>query len=90
MLNQSCQVGLSAVMTQFQINLGHIFVLSVLLDCEGTGEFHCPAVILFSLAPYFENSQVCSNLYALLPDLVSLQCVLSNFIAFSLLWKDYF
>jgi len=57
MLNHSCQLELSAMRTPFQINLNHVFVLLVLLDCEPTGEFHCPAAVMFARAYYRANSQ---------------------------------
>lgn len=56
-LNRSCQLGLSAIMIPFQISLNHIFILSVLLDCKPIGEFHCPAVVMLTLAHYLANSQ---------------------------------
>lgn len=40
-------------MTPFQISLNHVFILSVLLDCKPTEEFHCSAVVMLTLA----NSQ---------------------------------
>ena len=57
-LNHSCQLGLIAMMTPFQISLNHVFILSVLLDCKPTGEFHCPAVVMVALVHYLANSQL--------------------------------
>lgn len=57
LLNHSCQLGLSAMMTPFQISLNHVFILSVLLDYKPTEEFHCSAVVMLTLAHYLANSQ---------------------------------
>lgn len=56
-LNYSCQLGPSSLMTPFQISLNHVFILSILLDCKPTVEFHCPAVVTLTLTHYLAHSQ---------------------------------
>lgn len=79
-LNHSCQVGLSATMTQFQINLSHIFYtvsLTRLQSHWGVSLSSCGSARSGTLLCKL-LTQVCSNLSALLPDLVSLQCFESS------------